>query len=157
MIFLVVYERNIKKFDIFMFVFIFFLSIFFLRYIKWPTTLSHFFFFFNKTNTKTDVPFSYFQKKKKKSIFLEKLTLRLTILLICSKSQYFLEKQILKLTILSHFHNFFREKKKKKQKRENFKRKTKAKNQPKCLCGKKLFLFSLHFFYIISNKIIFFL
>ena len=23
-----------------------------------------FFFFFNKTNTKTDVPFSYFQKKK---------------------------------------------------------------------------------------------
>ena len=140
-----------------MFVFIFFLSIFFLRYIKWPTTLSHFFFFFNKTNTKTDVPFSYFQKKKK-SIFLEKQTLRLTILLICSKSQYFLEKQILKLTILSHFHNFFREKKKKKHKREKiFREKPKQKiNQSACvvksffyfLCISFIsYLIKLYFFY----------
>ena len=117
--------------------------------------LSFFFFLINQTQKLTSL--SHIFKKKKKSIFLEKQTLRLTILLICSKSQYFLEKQILKLTILSHFHNFFREKKKKTQKRENFQRKTKAKNQPKCLCGKKFFLFSLHFFYIISNKIIFFL
>ena len=89
-----------------------------------------FFFFFNKTNTKTDVPFSYFQKKKK-SIFLEKQTLRLTILLICSKSQYFLEKQILKLTILSYFHNFFREKKKKNTKERKFSEKNQSKKSTK--------------------------
>ena len=55
------------------------------------------------------------------------------------------------LTILSHFHNFFW----KKNTREILE-KNQSKNQPKCLCSKKLFLFSLHFFYILSKKIRFY-